>query len=392
MNQLIACCGLDCEACDARRATLTNDNDLREKTAALWTKLNGVPITPEMINCTGCRVEGAKTPFCDSLCPIRKCVREKELDTCADCAQMDGCPTLGRIAANNPLALEKLRQLRAEEQAEDTAAVRTETNTETNRGAVMMKEHELISFWKEEERAAHIHGWDFSHIAERYTEETDLPWDYRRSVLEHLKPEMKLLDIDTGGGEFLLSLHHPYKNTSAAEAYPPNVELCKQTLLPLGIDFRAGDGKDTLPFDDAAFDIVINRHGDFNAQDIHRILKDGGIFITEQVGAENDRELVELLLGKTALPFPEQYLEITRKKFRDAGFDILDAQECFRPIKFYDIGALVWFAHIIEWEFPDFSVERCKSNLLRAQKMLEQNGVVEGRIHRFLLACVKPKH
>ena len=52
-NQLIGCCGLDCEKCDARIATLTNDNALREKTAALWTKLNGVTITPEMINCTG---------------------------------------------------------------------------------------------------------------------------------------------------------------------------------------------------------------------------------------------------------------------------------------------------------------------------------------------------
>ena len=52
-NQLIGCCGLDCEKCDARIATLTNDNALREKTAALWTKLNGVTILPEMINCTG---------------------------------------------------------------------------------------------------------------------------------------------------------------------------------------------------------------------------------------------------------------------------------------------------------------------------------------------------
>lgn len=41
MNQLIGCCGLDCEKCDARVATVTNDNALREKTAALWTKLNG---------------------------------------------------------------------------------------------------------------------------------------------------------------------------------------------------------------------------------------------------------------------------------------------------------------------------------------------------------------
>lgn len=68
-NQLIGCCGLDCETCDARIATLTNDNALREKTAALWTKLNGVTITPEMINCTGCRIEGAKRPSATSSAP-----------------------------------------------------------------------------------------------------------------------------------------------------------------------------------------------------------------------------------------------------------------------------------------------------------------------------------
>ena len=82
------------------------------KTAALWTKLNGVPITPEMIHCTGCRAEGAKTPFCDKLCPVHHCVREKSLDTCADCRQMDSCPTLGRIAANSPFVLDNLRRLR----------------------------------------------------------------------------------------------------------------------------------------------------------------------------------------------------------------------------------------------------------------------------------------
>lgn len=254
-----------------------------------------------------------------------------------------------------------------------------------------MNESKWIDAWKQEESVAHIHGWDFSHIAGRYTEETDLPWDYQRIVLNSLRPEMKLLDVDTGGGEFLLSLHHPYENTSAAEAYPPNVALCRETLLPLGIDFRAGDGKDPLPFDDAAFDIIINRHGDFNVKDVHRLLKDGGVFITEQVGAENDRELVELLLGKTELPFPEQYLNAARKRFCDAGFTILDAQECFRPIKFYDVGALVWFARIIEWEFPGFSVERCKARLLRAQEILAENGVLEGRIHRFLLVCSKGK-
>ena len=113
-NQLIGCCGLDCETCDARIATLTNDNHLRKKTAALWTELNGVPITAEMINCTGCRMEGAKTPFCDKLCPVpvHNCVRENELNTCADCTKMDECPMLGQIAANSPFVLENLKRLK----------------------------------------------------------------------------------------------------------------------------------------------------------------------------------------------------------------------------------------------------------------------------------------
>lgn len=112
MNKLIGCCGLDCEKCDARIATITNDNELREKTAALWTKLNGVQITPEMINCTGCRLDGAKTPFCDKLCPVHNCVREKNLNTCADCPKMDKCQTLCSIAVNNPSVLNNLNRLR----------------------------------------------------------------------------------------------------------------------------------------------------------------------------------------------------------------------------------------------------------------------------------------
>lgn len=124
MDRQIACCGLDCEKCDARIATITNDDALREKTAALWTKLNGVPIAPEMLNCTGCRMEGAKTPFCERLCPIHSCVLEKGLATCADCAQMDACQTLGRITANDPSALENLKRLRRsmQDEAAETAA------------------------------------------------------------------------------------------------------------------------------------------------------------------------------------------------------------------------------------------------------------------------------
>ena len=252
-----------------------------------------------------------------------------------------------------------------------------------------MNTNDLIKRWKAEEEIAHIHGWDFSHIEGRYMEEGDLPWNYREEILRYLKPEMRILDIDTGGGEFLLSLNHPHKNTAATENFPPNVDLCRESLLPLGIDFRAADGKGVLPFEDASFDMVIDRHGDFNPGEIHRVLKPGGLFITQQVGAENDRELVELLCGETDLPFPDQYLKIAKDWFSQTGFEILEGQECFRPIIFYDVGALVWFARIIQWEFPDFSVDLCLDRLMHAQSLLNQSGVIEGSIHRFLLVARK---
>jgi len=89
------------------------------------------------------------------------------------------------------------------------------------------------------------------------------------------------------------------------------------------------------------------------------------------------------------LPFPEQYLSITEQKFRDAGFEILDAQEAYRTIRFYDVGALVWFARIIEWEFPGFEVDKCLNRLYAAQELLEEQGHIEGSIHRFLLVAKK---
>ena len=41
MKQFIACCGLDCEKCEARIATINDDNSLREKVAK--DQLHGMP-------------------------------------------------------------------------------------------------------------------------------------------------------------------------------------------------------------------------------------------------------------------------------------------------------------------------------------------------------------
>ena len=88
-------------------------------------------------------------------------------------------------------------------------------------------------------------------------------------------------------------------------------------------------------------------------------------------------------------PFPHLNLKEQRKVFEDAGFHIIGAEEAYRPIRFFDVGAFVWFAHIIEWEFVGFSVDRCFQQLLNMQKIIEDEGEVVGTIHRYLIIAEK---
>ena len=108
MNKYIAYCGLDCKECEAYKATVNDDDELRIKVAKEWSELNNADITPQMINCQGCRLDGAKTPFCDKLCPIRQCAMKRGADTCGSCPEMENCDDLAMIINNNPEARKNL--------------------------------------------------------------------------------------------------------------------------------------------------------------------------------------------------------------------------------------------------------------------------------------------
>lgn len=60
------------------------------------------------------------------------------------------------------------------------------------------KLEKLYQKWKQEEAIAHIVGWDFSHIADRYREEDSLPWDFQAVIQRNLTEDKKLLDMETG--------------------------------------------------------------------------------------------------------------------------------------------------------------------------------------------------
>lgn len=80
---------------------LTTTMNSEKKVAAEWTEMNHVEITPEMINCAGCRVDGVKTPFCDSLCQIRQCGLSKKFETCGSCGELMTCGKVKMIIGNN---------------------------------------------------------------------------------------------------------------------------------------------------------------------------------------------------------------------------------------------------------------------------------------------------
>lgn len=105
-NIFRAYCGLDCEKCEARIATINNDDQLRQKVAAEWSEMNNEPsITPETINCLGCKVDGeCKTYFCSQLCEVRKCCIAKAYDTCAECSDWKTCPKLAPFLGNEDVS------------------------------------------------------------------------------------------------------------------------------------------------------------------------------------------------------------------------------------------------------------------------------------------------
>lgn len=254
-----------------------------------------------------------------------------------------------------------------------------------------MNYDKLRKEWLKEEEYS-FKGWDFSHLNNRISEEP-LPWCYKDIIAGFLKSEDKLLDMGTGGGEFLLTLNHPFQKTFVTESYLPNLELCKEKLGEFGISVNYVEDDARLPFESATFDVVINRHESYNLSEVSRILKPNGVFITQQVGSFNNLDLAKFILQAPdrKTDFDNQ-LSKELEKAIDHNLKHLYSDEYFPYLRFFDVGALVYFAKIIEWEFPDFSVNKCFDQLVDLHNEITDKGYIESKEHRFLLVFRKESY
>ncbi|MFE7083280.1 methyltransferase domain-containing protein, partial [Priestia megaterium] len=230
----------------------------------------------------------------------------------------------------------------------------------------------------------------FSYIDDSWENET-LPWDYTEIINRYLSSDLELLDMGTGGGEFLLSLNHPYEKTSVTEGWQPNIELLKMKLVPLGIKLASIGDDDIIDYGDNSFDIIINRHESFNVEEIKRVLKPNGVFITQQVGGKNGNRLSNMLIPSFQPKYATLNLKNTLRDLKECNFEIMFADEFFPYQKFFNMKALIYYAKVIEWEFPGFNVRDNFNQILDVYKELVRKGYVLNYEHRFILVARNTK-
>ncbi|MFF0153517.1 class I SAM-dependent methyltransferase [Micromonospora sp. NPDC005203] len=237
--------------------------------------------------------------------------------------------------------------------------------------------------------AAPVDGWGFGWLAGRATEERP-PWGYARLVADRMARADAALDVDTGGGEVLAEVPRPPRLLAATEGWPPNVEVARRNLRRVGATVVAVAQEGPLPFRDASFDLVVSRHPvRTDWAQTARVLRPGGTFLSQQIGAGTMRELSEAILGP--LPPPtHRHPEHAIAAAEAAGLRVVDLRRATLRAVFHDIGAVVWFLRKVVWTVPDFTVDRYREQLRVLHHRIAGEGTFVTHAQRFLIEAIRP--
>ena len=112
-----------------------------------------------------------------------------------------------------------------------------------------------------------------------------------------------------------------------------------------------------LPAADAEFDLVLNRHGSCAAGELARVLRPGGMLLTQQVGSDDCAAVNTALGAPPAYPPGSWDAAGAGAALTAAGFTLLDVREERPEVTFADVGALVFQLRMVTWQVPGFTVE-----------------------------------
>ncbi len=239
-----------------------------------------------------------------------------------------------------------------------------------------------------------VEGWDFSWLSGRATEARP-SWKCFESLSVRMNTAIAVLDVQTGGGERFAEIisrvpNHP-KTLAATESWPPNAEIARDTLRPLGVSVLEVPDDAVFPFEDEMFDLVCSRHPTVTLwTEIERVLQSEGTYFSQQIGDGTNSELTDFIMGPQ--PISEtQRIDRAISLATVAGLEVIDAQEESLPVVFFDIGAVVYFLRKVIWTVPDFSTEKYRERLKLLRHSIEDHGSFKSHSQRFLIEARKPR-
>lgn len=234
------------------------------------------------------------------------------------------------------------------------------------------------------ERARHFSGWTLGDVNVRALEPGP-PWDYEALARERADRAASVLDMGTGGGERLSRIVAGLRcRVMATEEWHVNAPVAHQLLAPLGIPVIHCESVQ-LPFADAAFDLVLNRHEELDPAEAARVLLPGGCIVTQQIGRDNWQELGQFF---PRMQESGDVLGMYTSGFEGLGMTVSRANHN-RKVAYATLGDLVYMLLISPWTIPGFDPEQDIEALLALE---EACGTAEGIIlteSRFLITALK---
>ena len=251
----------------------------------------------------------------------------------------------------------------------------------------MAIKHELIQQWKKDEKTP-FKGWDFSYLKGRIKEEKPT-WNYISIAKKLIKKTNSVLDLATGGGEIFSEILSDFRPNRliAIEGYKPNVSIAIRKLRKYGVKLIYANETRQLPFKESEFDLILNRHGGLNIKELTRIITEGGLFLTQQVGGDNLKDLIKEF--GFSPKWTSNTLMNVSKELKTAGFRIKQGKKWRGKITFKDVGALVYFLKAIPWIIEGFNVSKYLSILEKLQDRLQRTGKLCFTSERFLIMAKK---
>jgi SAM-dependent methyltransferase len=242
--------------------------------------------------------------------------------------------------------------------------------------------------------AVPVAGWDFSWFEGRASEER-LDWGYARLMGERMTRARAALDIQTGGGEVLAAALRAAGARpavlAATESWPPNAELARRNLAALGGSVAEVADDDDLPFAPATFDLLVSRHPtEVVWPEIARVLRPGGSYFSQQVGAGSNRELTDFMMGTQPVR-PGRSTEVAAAAAEAAGLEVVSLREQALRVEFFDVAAVVYFLRKVLWTVPGFTVAGYLEPLKRMHERIEAVGSFTCHSQRFLIEARKPR-